>query len=358
MINVNKPFLPPIEDYIIQLRSIWDRQWITNNGPCLLELENNLKNYFQNHNVLFVGNGTIAIQLAIKALDITGEIITTPFSYVATTTSILWENCKPVFVDIDEDHLCINPKLIENSITENTSAILATHVYGNPCDVLAIEKIAKKYNLKVIYDAAHAFGVKYINEPLVNYGDISTISFHATKLFHTVEGGAIIWKQNQLNEKLFLLRSFGHIGDDYYSIGINGKNSELHAAMGLAVFPYVEEIIKKRKFLTEKYENLLINLPITKPKIREHTEYNYAYYPIILSSEEILLNVKEELYKNQINTRRYFYPSLNNLSYLNHYYPCPVSEDISNRALCLPLYHDLPVIEVERVAEIIKSIHL
>jgi dTDP-4-amino-4,6-dideoxygalactose transaminase len=355
MINVTKPFLPPKESYQKLLNEIWERQWLTNNGPCVIELEKILKEYLDTPNFLFTGNGTIAIQLAIKALDLKGEIITTPFSYVATTTSILWENCTPVFVDIDEKHLCLNPELIEKAITKNTTAILATHVYGNPCDVEAIQKVANKHNLKVIYDGAHAFGVKYKNKSLFTYGDISTLSFHATKLFHTIEGGGIAWNNNVLNEKLFLLRSFGHIGDDYFCVGINGKNSEFHAAMGLAIFPHINDIIYKRKAITNLYNQLLSELPLTRPQIREQTIYNYAYYPIIFNNEEALLEVKDHLYTNEIVTRRYFYPSLNKLSYLTGE-DCPVSEDISKRVLCLPLYPDLSMEDVQRIVALIKHI--
>lgn len=355
MIPVTKPFLPEKKDYQKILNEIWDRRWLTNNGPCLIELEKKLKTFLETPNFLFTGNGTIAIQLAIKALDLKGEIITTPFSYVATTTSILWENCTPVFVDIDEKHLCLNPDLIEEAITKNTTAILATHVYGNPCDVEAIQIIANKYNLNVIYDGAHAFGVKYKGKSLFTYGDISTLSFHATKLFHTIEGGGIAWNNNELYEKLFLLRSFGHIGDDYYTIGINGKNSEFHAAMGLAIFPYIDVIIEKRKVLCNLYDQLMVGLPIKKPLIRESTEYNYAYYPIIFNNEEALLEVKDHLHTNEIVTRRYFYPSLNKLSYLTGE-DCPVSEDISKRVLCLPLYPDLSMEDVQRIVALIKHI--
>jgi dTDP-4-amino-4,6-dideoxygalactose transaminase len=353
MINVNKPFLPPLQDYTTYLNEIWSRQWLTNNGPCLIALEGKLKNYLNTPNFLFVGNGTIALQLAIKAFELKGDIITTPFSYVATITAILWENCTPVFVDIDEQHLCINPELIEQAITPATSAILATHVYGNPCDVVAIKTIADKHNIKVIYDGAHAFGVKFNNQSLFNFGDISTLSFHATKLFHTVEGGGIAWNDTSLYDKLFLLRSFGHIGDDYYSIGINGKNSEFHAAMGLAVLPYIEEIIAKRKNITQLYNTFLNELNILKPQIRKDTDYNYAYYPVIFNSESELLKVMQALKENQVNTRRYFYPSLNALPYIQKSYPCPVSEDISKRVLCLPLYPDLALDDVRRIAELI-----
>jgi dTDP-4-amino-4,6-dideoxygalactose transaminase len=354
MINVTKTFLPPMEEYINILQRAWDNAWLTNNGELLQELELKLKNYLAVDNLLFCSNGTIVLQLALKALGISKEVITTPFSYVATTNAILWEGCTPVFVDIKPDSLCIDESKIEAAITENTEAILATHVYGLPCNVNAIDAIAKKYNLKVIYDAAHAFGCRYLGKSLLNYGDVSTCSFHATKLFHTVEGGAVISNNNELNHKLFLYRSFGHIGDDYYTEGINAKNSEFHAAMGLAVLPYINQIIEGRKIVTEAYDS---NLPVglIKPYTSEtNFEYNYAYYPVIFESEEQLLRVKQHLAANGINTRRYFYPSLNKLPYLKIIsYSCPVSENISRRVLSLPLHPDFN--KMDLVMETIKN---
>src|ERR1019366_5824647 len=341
MINVTKSYLPPIEEYQKQLSKIWNNSWLTNQGPLVQELEHKLKEHLGVENLLFVSNGTIAIPLAIKALDLKGEIITTPFSYVATTTSIIWENCTPVFADIDNKSFCINPEEIEKHINANTSAILATHVYGHACDVFRIEEIAKKYNLKVIYDGAHAFGITINGNSIFNYGDVSTISFHATKLFHTVEGGAIVTKDKKLAEKLYLYRSFGHIADDYYSVGINGKNSEFHAAMGLCNLPRVSEIIENRKKSVMLYKSFLVNSKITFPKKHAMQNYNYSYFPLVFDSEETLLAVRKTLLENEISTRRYFYPSLNNLPYLNAKYKCPLSENISKRVLCLPLYFDL-----------------
>jgi dTDP-4-amino-4,6-dideoxygalactose transaminase len=354
MINVTKSYLPPLEEYIDHLKGIWQRVHLTNGGPLVMELEDQLRQYFQNPNFLFMGNGTIAIQIAIKALELKGEILTTPFSYVATTTSILWENCTPVFVDIEPETLTINADLIESFITNSTTAILATHVYGVPCDVEKIKKIAEKHHLKIIYDAAHSFGVKYKGTHLVNFGDVSTLSFHATKLFHTVEGGAILSNDSELLKKMYLYRSFGHTGNDYYSIGINGKNSEIHAAMGLCILPKIEYLIEKRKNISALYDDELFkNNLIIKPVIRENTEYNFAYYPVIFHSEKALLKVCEALNKENIFPRRYFYPSLNELPYLQNQNACKVSEDISLRVLCLPIYDSLSDQEVQMISEII-----
>ncbi len=340
---------------MVYLKGIWDRGQLTNNGPLVLELEEKLRMFLNVKHLYFLSNGTVALQIAIKALNLKGEIITTPFSYVATTSSIVWENCEPIFVDIEPDSLTIDPNLIEDKITENTSAILATHVYGNPCDVLAIQKIANAHNLKVIYDAAHAFGVKYKGSSILEYGDFSTLSFHATKLFHTVEGGAIVTNNPDLAHKASYLRNFGHNGqEEFFGLGINGKNSEFHAAMGLCLLPMVKDIISCRKKISEKYDELLKDMPIVKQKIREHTEYNYAYYPIFFENEESLLRVRANLNKNGIFPRRYFYPSLSKLPYVSNQY-VPISEDVSRRVLCLPLFPGLEDDKISEIAYIIRK---
>ncbi len=355
MIQVTKTYLPPFDEYTAQLKRAWDKGWITNNGELVLELEQLLKNHLGVKHLFFCANGTTVLQMALKALDIKKEVITTPFSYVATTTAILWENCMPVFVDINETDYNINADKIEAAITSNTEAILTTHVYGNPCDVEKVEMIAKKHNLKVIYDGAHAFGVSYKDTSLLSYGDIATCSFHATKLFHTVEGGAIITNNDEVANKLMLYRQFGHVYDDYYSIGINAKNSEFHAAMGLAVLPKVPDLIAKRKVITNLYDQKLLPLGLIRPKALVGTVYNFSYYPVVFRSEALLLNVKNKLAQNKINTRRYFFPSLNELPYLTKKYTCSVSEDISRKVLCLPLYPDLEASAVDKICSVIKT---
>lgn len=356
MINVTKTFLPDQEKYIQYVREIWERGYLTNNGPLLQELEAKLKDYLGVEYLYFCGNGTIVLQIAIKALEIEGEVITTPFSYCATSNAILWEHCTPVFVDIDAETFNINPHLIEASITPATTAILATHVYGNPCDVEEIERIAKKHNLKVIYDAAHAFGVKYKNRSLLSYGDISTCSFHATKVFHTTEGGALISNHPELDKKLHLLRAFGHQGDEsYHYAGINGKNSEFHAAMGLCNLPHVADIIAARSDIFDAYNSMLNWDILEKPVMNKDMEYNYAYYPVVFPTEAIMKNVMEALRVEDIIPRRYFYPSLNTLEFMPRQIACPVSENISVRVLCLPLYVGLPFSDIERISAIINS---
>lgn len=353
MIPVSQPFLPPQEDYNRIISKLWDSKFITNNGIYSQQLEKKLEEYLSVNSLHYVSNGTMALQLAIKSLGVKKEIITTAFSFVATTTSIIWENCKPVFIDIDPNTLCIDADKIEVAITSQTEAILATHVYGIPCDVDKIDEIAKKYNLKVIYDAAHAFGVEYNEKSLLSYGDLSAISFHATKLFHTVEGGAVINNtERRYDKSIKRLRNFGLQNEQYLEAGINAKNSEFHAAMGLCNLNHIDELIVKRRKLTETYDQLLVNT-LRRPYIADNIKYNYAYYPVIFNSEEELLHIKKILNNNDIESRRYFYPSLNTMSYLRKTFCCPISEDISPRVLTLPLYSDLSINEVEMIAGII-----
>lgn len=357
MINVTKTYLPPFDEYTALLKKAWDLAWITNNGILVQELEQKLKSYLDVPNFLFTSNGTVVLQMALKALEINGDVITTPFSYVATTNAILWEGCNPIFVDIDPKTLCIDANKIEEAITQNTQAILATHVYGIPCDIDKIAAIAQKHNLKVIYDAAHAFGCTFNGKSLLHYGDISTCSFHATKVFHTVEGGGIICNDKELNDKLLLLRSFGHLGDEHFCVGINGKNSEFHAAMGLVNLNYINQIIEERREISEMYDSLLNSSNITRPVMPLNIKYNYAYYPVILETEDVLLAVVKALNAVNISARRYFYPSLNEIpqtKYLNS--RCTISEKISRRVLSLPLYAGLQKEDVKLIARTIKEV--
>lgn len=364
MINVTKSFLPPREEYDKYLDKIWKNSWLTNNGSMVRELEDKLKAYFGVKHFFFVSNGTIALQIAIKALELKDEIITTPFSYVATSSSIIWEGCKPVFVDIDKQTLNIDYNKIEDAITNKTSAIIATHVFGNPCEAEQIDAIAKKHGLKVIYDAAHAFGVKYNDKKILNYGDISAISFHATKLFHTVEGGGLATNDDKLAAKIFYLRNFGHESGDkpeeFIGVGINGKNSEFHAAMGLCILPKIDEIMAERKRISLLYDKYLEGADISTQSISTSVEYNHAYYPAIFSSETKLLKTKQILNNLQIFPRRYFFPSLNTIGYIKkiNVQIMPVSEDISKRILCLPLYYGIKDEEVEMISKaIVKTLN-
>jgi dTDP-4-amino-4,6-dideoxygalactose transaminase len=356
MINVTKTFFPPIADYQKQVQRIWDNQWLTNRGSLVLELEEKLSEYLalQQSKMIIMNNGTIPLQIALKLLGKGGEIITTPFSYVATTAAIVWENCTPVFVDIHPDYLTIDETKIEAAITEKTTCILATHVFGNPCKIEAIEAIAMKHNLKVIYDAAHCFGVTYKGKSIFEYGDISTCSFHATKLFHTGEGGALFTKDPELFHKCFYSHTFGHLGPlDYHGVGINGKISELQAAMGLTVLPHMELIIEERKKVVDFYLTNLNFGKIRSFQLEENTNWNYSYYPLIFESEDILIQVQQILNSKDIYPRRYFYPSLNKIEYTNGD-KMPFSESIAERIICLPLYLGLTEKDLEEIVNLIN----
>jgi len=353
MITVTKTFLPPQDEYNGILKNAWDIGWITNRGGLVQELETKLKEYLKVPNIIAMTNGTLPLQIAIKSLGLTGEIITTPFSYVATTSSIVWEGCTPVFVDIHPEYLTIDETKIEVAITSKTSAILVTHVFGNPCAVDEIEAIAKKHNLKVIYDAAHCFGVTYKEQSIFNYGDISTCSFHATKLFHTGEGGAIFCKDIALSNKLFYHHNFGHKGrESFQGLGINAKMSEMQAAMGLAVFPYINKIIEDRKRAVLEYQNELHQ--VQYQKIREKTQWNYAYFPVIFKDQETTLKIIDKLNENNIFPRRYFYPSLDSLPYVSKQ-QCEVSRDVASRILCLPLYYKISKNIISQVSNLINQ---
>lgn len=349
-IPVTKPFLPPMEEYVEMLEGIWERNWLTNNGPLAQELEASLKEFLGlKRNLLYVTNGTVALQLAIKALKLKGEIITTPFSYVATTSSIVWEGCTPVFVDIEPERLTIDPEQIEAAITSKTSAILATHVYGLPCFVEEIQEIADKHGLKVIYDAAHAFGCVYKGKSLYDYGDISTASFHATKLYHTIEGGAVMAADPEVNKELFHARNFGHAGpENFYNVGINGKNSEFHAAMGMVNLRYIEEVMKKRKQQALYYRELLGKSDVRFLNIPDGLDYNHAYVPVIFPTEEKLLAAVTKMAENGISPRRYFYPSLDSLDYVSTAH-LPLTKKMAKQVLCLPVYEDMNNFDLAKI---------
>ena len=352
-IPVNQPFLPPIDNYKTYIEKIWNNSYLTNQGPLLKEFESTIKKFLEVDNFQFVANGTVALELALEALDCEdAEIITTPFSFVATTSSILWRHCKPVFVDIEPDNFTIDVKKIEEAITSKTRAILPVHVFGYACDIENIEKIAKKHSLFVIYDAAHAFGVNYKGKSILSYGDISCVSFHTTKLFHTIEGGGCICSSKEISEKIDLIKRFGYDGDEHKCLGINAKVSEFNAAMGLANFPFISEIISKRKQLSQRYDELLLNY-VKRPKTQEYVDYNYGYFPVLFKNNLELLKVFDNLKKHGIYARRYFFPSLNTLKYLPSKQSCEVSEDICSRIACLPLYYSLTLNDVENVSKVI-----
>lgn len=357
MIPVTKSFLPPIEEYTAQVQRAFDNGWLTNRGELVLELEQKLADYLQlqQSKILLMNNGTIPLQIALKLLGKEGEIITTPFSYVATTAAIVWENCTPVFVDIHPEYLTIDETKIEAAITDKTTCILATHVFGNPCNIEEIDRIAIKHNLNVIYDAAHCFGVTYKGKSIFEYGDVSTCSFHATKLFHTGEGGALFCKDAELFHQLYYSHNFGHDGPlAFHGLGINGKMSELNAAMGLAVLPYIDKIIAERKHAVHHYDTQLNFRILQKLVVREGTNWNNSYYPIISTSEDQLIIIEQKLIAHRILPRRYFYPSLHDLPYV-HTQQMPVSAQIASSILCLPLFTGLKNQDIERICSLIND---
>ncbi len=352
-IYVTKTFLPPRAEYDAWVDKAFGAHVLTNVGPIHRELEERLRERFDVPHLRLTANGTLALQLAIRALGVTGKVITTPFSYVATTSAILWEGCEPVFVDIDPRTCCIDPMLIEAAITSDTTAILATHVYGIPCDVEAIDTIAKKHGLKVIYDAAHAFDVEYKGKSILAYGDASILSFHATKLFHTVEGGAVVLHSDDADQRLRLLRSFGHVFDDHHSLGINAKMSELHAAMGMAVLPHMTDIRSVRASLSARYDEGLRGTAVERPSVPEGTGYNHAYYPVLFATAAMRIAAQDALMADNIHPRRYFYPSLDTLPYVKPQV-CRLSREAADRMLCLPLYHGLSPVDVDRTIAILQ----
>ncbi len=355
-IYVTKSTAPQFSELEESFQDIVHSRKFSNNGPYVQKLESALLNYLNLNHILLQANGTLSIQIAIRSLALEGKkIITTPFSYVATLSALLWEKCDPIFVDIDAQTLCIEPDEVEKHITPDVCGILPVHVFGNACDVDGFEKLSKKYDIPVFYDAAHAFGCTYANKSLYSYGDCSIASFHATKLFHTGEGGAIFCNNSSIQSQARLLSQFGHIGDNHYSLGINTKLSELHAAVGLHILPKIEAEIEARKKIREKYNSLLKDLPLRTQIIRENLQYNYSYYPIIFQNEKELLSVKSALEEKSIFPRRYFYPSLNTLPYLNTKVHMPVSENIANCIMCLPLYGELSINDVENISQIIHT---
>lgn len=348
-LQVTRCFLPPKEELFSLLSECWENAQLTNNGPLLTRLEASLSDYLGVRHSICVTNGTVAPEEALAALGLAGgEIITTPFSFVATLDAILLKNCTPVFADIDPGTLCIDPEKIEEKITPRTKAILAVHVFGNLCDVDAIERIARKHKLFVIYDAAHSFASFKDGASVFCYGDISTCSFHATKIFHTAEGGACFTNNDDIAQKLKNQRNFGLVDGMPEGVGTNAKMSEIHAALGLCNLKYTGSIVERRKQTTLLYDS---HLPaLGKPVYKFKEVKNYAYYPVILKSEKQLLAVVAALNGKGIYPRRYFYPSLNTVPFLEKKQSCPVSEDISRRILCLPLSAETTKEQVLEVA--------
>lgn len=363
-ILVSKPTLPDLGDFVESLKVIWEKKWLTNNGAFHQEFEKELANYLGVKYVSLFSNGTLALISALQTLRITGEVITTPYSFVASTHALHWNSIKPVFVDIDPVYGNLDPIKIEAAITPKTSAILPVHVYGNPANIERIEEIADIYGLKVIYDAAHAFGVKKNNNSILNFGDLSVLSFHATKVFNTIEGGAIISNDEKTKKRIDYLKNFGFAGEtNVIAPGINAKMNELQAAYGLLQLKTIEDQIKDRKRIADAYRHLLKNVVgIRVLEDMENVKQNYSYFPIFVDALKYPLT-RDELYaklkKNNIHGRRYFYPLI---SEFPPYRGLPSSSPdnlinaskIANEVICLPIYPDLELETIEEIVNYIK----
>ncbi len=357
MINVTKTYIPDKKLYQNYVDRILSSGWLTNNGAMVQELESELKSFLGANYIILTVNGTCALQLAFKLLNLKGEVITTPFTFAATISSLVWEGLSPVFADIDQKTLNLDPFKIQERITRKTTAILPVHVFGNPCAVEKIDEIAKANQLPVIYDAAHAFDVKIDRNTISQFGDVAVFSFHSTKIFHTVEGGAVVVRTKELYEKALLMRNFGIPGyDKITELGVNFKMNEFQAAMGLCVLKDFEQISRQREKVFLRYQNAFrTHANLQLQAIDSHTKQNYAYFPIIFKNEKTLLQITKYLNDKDIYPRRYFYPSLNTLPYLITRQSAPVSESIASRILCLPLFHDLdPDIQDQIIDIIIK----
>ena len=354
-IKVVRPFLPPKKKLFSLFNDIYKRNELTNNGKYVRELEDKLQNRFNIKNVILVANGTIGLQIAIRALGVTGEVITSPFSFIATTSSILWEKAKPIYADIDIDTYNINPREVSKKVSSKTSAILPVHVFGNPCDIENINKIAKKRNLKVIYDASHCFDINFKNRSIFEFGDCSVASFHATKVFHTIEGGAIFTNNSQIANKIRSIINFGMKNKIITDIGTNAKMNEFEAAMGLSIFDSAQKAKNKRKLLYANYKNALKN-SFQLQKWDQFTNNNFSYFPIVFKLKKNLKKTLKVLNENNIFPRRYFYPSLNQLKFHDLPQTCKNSKYIADRILCLPLYYDLKISDQRKIINLILSI--
>lgn len=365
IINVTQPFLPPLEEFIPYLEEIWSSRWLTNNGPMHQRLESDLAVHLGIENISLFTNGTIALLTALQHLRITGEVITTPYSFVATSHSLIWNALTPVFVDIEPDTFNIDPDKIESAITSRTTAILAVHCYGNPCKVEAIQKIADNYGLKVIYDAAHAFGVNYKNRSVLSHGDLSVLSFHATKVFNTFEGGAIVSADKKSKQRIDYLKNFGFADEITVTApGINGKMSEINAAFGLLQLKYVDFAIEQRKKYDSYYRELLKDIDgIVVPSLSNETVGNFSYFPILVESEfKVSRDTLYEILKEHgVMSRRYFYPLISDMPMYRGLPSAsasnlPVAKSISEKVLCLPLFSELTTTAVEDIVSIIKGV--
>lgn len=360
-IYVTKPYLPPLKEYIQLLEKIWESRILTNNGIFHKEFERKLSEYLKVENISLYSNATLALIASLKILDIEGEVITTPYSFVATSSSILQANCTPVYVDIDIKTGNIDPHKIEKAITKKTTAILAVHCYGNPCNYRLIKKIADKYKLKIIYDACHAFGVKVNNESVLSQGDISIVSFHATKVFNTIEGACIISKSPEIKDKIEKFKNFGIVDEENINtVGINAKFNELQSALGLLQLKYIEKNINKRSTINQIYEDGLRNTKnISFLKFKEKTYRNYSYFPVIFKNQIVRDNIYNILKSNNIISRKYFYPTIPEFDpykkYLDNDDIINNAKKLSQKILCLPMYPELKKNEIIKIINLINK---
>lgn len=347
--------MPAEQEYAAYVSQIFASQHLTNHGPLSLELEARLAQYLDTPRINVCSNGTLALQIGLHVLGLAGKtVVTTPFTYVATLSALLWEGCTVVFADIDEETCCIDPASVAQRLSPQTAGILPVNIYGNICDVESLDALAKAHGLRILYDAAHSFGATYKGRSVLSYGDAAACSFHATKVFNTVEGGCLVTQSDEDREAFLLMRAYGHRGDTHLRLGVNAKLSELHAAMGLCILDKVADNIAERSLVCRMYDALLPANGLRRPALRADLGWNYSYYPIILDDERTLERIVHVLGKDNIFPRRYFYPSLNTLPYIKDALPCPVAESIARRVLCLPLYAGLEQETIERIAHSIN----
>lgn len=363
-IYVTQPLMPPLEEFMPYLKKIWESKWLTNGGPFHQELEAALAHYLGVEHLALFANGTIALVTALQTLRITGEVITTPYSFVATAHALLWNAITPVFVDIEPGTCNLDPDKIEQAITPRTTAIMPVHCYGTPCDVGRIQEIADTYGLKVIYDAAHAFGVKYEGESLLNHGDLSMVSFHATKVFNTLEGGALVCPDAKTKQRVDYLKNFGYAGEvSVVAPGINGKMNEMQAAFGMLQLKHIDEAIAQRCAIDARYRDLLTGVTgIACLERRPDTEGNYGYFPIFVDADYPISRdaLNQSLRESCIFARRYFYPLIAEFAMYRglpsaHLDNLPVAAEASRKVLCLPIYPALDMSVVEEVSCLITS---
>jgi len=361
-IYVTRPFLPPLEKFCQGLEEIWESGQLTNNGPILRRYTKALQQYFQTENISLFNNGTLALQIALQGMGISGEVITTPFTFVATTHALYWNKIRPVFVDIEPDYYTLDPEKVEQAITPWTTAILAVHVYGHPCNHEALADIADRHNLRLIYDAAHAFGVKINGQSIAHLGDLSMFSFHATKLYHSLEGGMLAFKENGLMKTFDYLKNFGFESQvEVVMPGTNAKMNEMQALMGLQVLGHMDEVIKKRKKIAGVYKERLKEVPGLKlpTSFSDDVEYNYAYFPIEVDEKEMGISrdgLFQTLKEHNVFARRYFYPLVNEFACYKHVSvndPLKTARTVSQKILTLPIYDSLEHNVVHKICDII-----